>query len=369
MRYLQTLRAGLTAAIIASLGAPALAQESNDGPDYAQRLSELLRVQGYSQVNFLDLQGSLFTAEACEDARLYRLTFNRNGRVQEKAEIGECGPPAPERQITNDVVIDALYGRGYLRINIVDQEPPTLLVNACRGDRKFEIRLDAEGDIIDEKEEGACDLSQGDPLTADQVSRILSLQGYRAVNLTTTAEPPYRATACNGVRQFDLRITSAGQVEMRETNGFCDVGRSDVEYLPPRPIDRESIQQTDALQPERCQMILDWLQYETPLTFAKGSAELNEKDRALIATIADTLQRCPSTRTLVEGHTSQTGGDALNQDLSEERALAVENALREAGVSTDRLQARGFGESYPRIAGDADANLNRRIEIQLEWTS
>jgi len=369
MQYRKTLRAVLTATIIACLGAPAFAQDGNDGSDYAQRLRELLQNQGYNQVNFLDLQGNLFTAEACEDARLYRLTFNRNGRVQEKAEIGECGPPAPERQVRNDVVIDALYGRGYLRINIVDQEPPTLLVNACRGDRKFEIRLDAEGDIIDEKEEGACDLSQGDPLSADQVSRILSLQGYRAVAMTSTTEAPYRATACNGVRQFDLRISSAGQVEMRETNGFCDVGRTDVEYLPPRPVDPTRIQETDALEPERCQMILDWLQYETPLTFAKESAELNETDRALIATIADTMQRCPSTQILVEGHTSQTGGEEFNQDLSEKRALAVEKALREEGVGADRLQARGFGESYPRIAGDADADLNRRIEIQLEWSS
>lgn len=371
MRHFQALRRGLTVGLVAFLGisVSASAQSDTARTDYEQRLRELLRNQGYSQVNFLDLRGNLLTAEACDDARLYRLTFNRNGRVEEKAEIGECAPPAPERQISNDVIIDALYGRGYLRINVLDQEPPTLLVNACLGDRRFEIRLDQEGDIIDEKEEGACDLSQGDPLTEEQVSRILSLQGYRGITMTSTDDRPYLATACNGVRQFDLRVSNAGQVEMRETSGFCEVGRENIEYLPPRPVNPERIQETGALAPERCQMIIDWLQYEQPLTFAKESAELSDVDRALIATVADTVQRCPSTRVLVEGHTSEAGSEEFNQDLSEKRALAVESALREAGIANDRLRARGFGETYPRIAGDADANLNRRIEIQLEWTS
>jgi OOP family OmpA-OmpF porin len=85
--------------------------------------------------------------------------------------------------------------------------------------------------------------------------------------------------------------------------------------------------------------------------------------------MAETVKRCPSTQILVEGHTSRAGDDAFNQELSEKRALAVHEAIIEAGINDQRLKAHGFGEAHPRIIGGTDANLNRRIEIQLEWNA
>jgi outer membrane protein OmpA-like peptidoglycan-associated protein len=57
----------------------------------------------------------------------------------------------------------------------------------------------------------------------------------------------------------------------------------------------------------------------------------------------------------------------MNQTLSEHRADAVKVALVNAGIGSDRITTRGYGEEYP-VAGNDSASgrqLNRRVEIVL----
>lgn len=68
---------------------------------------------------------------------------------------------------------------------------------------------------------------------------------------------------------------------------------------------------------------------------------------------------------LVVGHTDSSGGSALNQRLSEERAQSVGRYLQEAGIDVSRVYYQGVGASRPiasnvNIQGRAE---NRRIEI------
>lgn len=360
MRYAGPL-AG--AALIAVAAAPlAWAQSGNVSENYERRLTELLRNQGYSQIEFIDREGSTLSVKACSENSAYRVTLNRGGQVLERDRTGQCAD-APRETVSEDVIIDSLYGRGYLRVNIVDRTPPTLLANACRGDRKFQVRLDDEGDILDVKETGRCNLDTGD-LEIAQIERILGLQGYSNIRMTQTDDAPYVATACNGIRQFELRVGEAAEVEQRKATGFCDMSK--VEYLPPRPIEQARLEGTEPLDPQSCQMVLDWLQQQKPLTFRPESSSLSDSDRELIAEVVTAVKRCPTAEVLIEGHTSRVGDDAFNQELSEKRALAVHQALRDAGIGEGRLKAVGFGEAYPRVPGD-DAALNRRIEVTLEW--
>lgn len=71
----------------------------------------------------------------------------------------------------------------------------------------------------------------------------------------------------------------------------------------------------------------------------------------------------------VGGHTDAKGGDDYNQSLSERRANAVVEALRQRGVSSE-VTARGYGESKPvapnaidGLDNPAGRQLNRRVEI------
>lgn len=371
MRYAGQIAATALIALCAVMpGAWAQTVDTDESGAYAQRLRELLRVQGYSQIDFLDLRGSVITANACSGNSAYRVTINRTGRVLERDQTGACNPTGTGDPVSPDVIIDALYGQGFLRINVLDRTPPTFLVDACRGGRKYQVRLDDDGDIIDIKDSGACNLAEGDALAPAQIERILGLQGYGDIRMPAaeTDDDTYIVMACAGIRQFELTVSEAAEVVGRKATGFCGPGSGrNIGYIPPRPIEDDRLIASAKLEPESCQRIADWMQYEKPITFAEESADLSDSDLAQIALLAQTLKKCSTTRVLVEGHTSKTGSDELNQTLSERRALAVQKALRDQGISTERLIARGFGKTYPRVATNAEANLNRRIEINLEW--
>ncbi|MGL4602947.1 MAG: OmpA family protein, partial [Iodobacter sp.] len=69
----------------------------------------------------------------------------------------------------------------------------------------------------------------------------------------------------------------------------------------------------------------------------------------------------------VEGFTDSTGPEAHNQKLSMQRANSVANALRQSGISTQRVAIRAYGETNPAAANDSSKNrqLNRRVEIVI----
>ncbi|MDP1530234.1 OmpA family protein [Rhodoferax sp.] len=83
--------------------------------------------------------------------------------------------------------------------------------------------------------------------------------------------------------------------------------------------------------------------------------------------LADVLQQNPQRKVLIEGFADSTGAADYNQGLSERRAGAVRTALLEMGVARERIDMRGYGESFPVAGNDSAAGrqLNRRVEIIL----
>jgi len=82
---------------------------------------------------------------------------------------------------------------------------------------------------------------------------------------------------------------------------------------------------------------------------------------------ASILKENSSVRVSVEGHTDSVGTDAYNQALSLRRANAVKAYLVKQGVSADRLQVRGLGESTPVASNDTNDGRaqNRRVELKV----
>ncbi len=79
----------------------------------------------------------------------------------------------------------------------------------------------------------------------------------------------------------------------------------------------------------------------------------------------DLMQQHTDLKFSVEGHTDSDGNDELNMELSQKRAESVMAEMVSLGISADRLQAKGFGESMP-ITGNAspeDKANNRRVEF------
>ena len=101
--------------------------------------------------------------------------------------------------------------------------------------------------------------------------------------------------------------------------------------------------------------------------FATGSARLLAKSHKSLDGVADIMKQNPSYRIAIGGHTDNTGGDELNQKLSESRANAVKEYLLGKGIPEDRISATGFGETKPVADNGTAAGRakNRRVEIQL----
>lgn len=79
------------------------------------------------------------------------------------------------------------------------------------------------------------------------------------------------------------------------------------------------------------------------------------------------LNEFDNTAIKISGHTDSTGGSAMNQTLSEQRANSVRSYLIGQRVASGRLQAVGYGPRYP-IASNSTAagrQANRRVELEL----
>lgn len=102
--------------------------------------------------------------------------------------------------------------------------------------------------------------------------------------------------------------------------------------------------------------------------FDVDGAELQPGGVEQIRRIASVLQDDPSRRVIIEGHTDSTGNEGYNLQLSEERANAVEAALIRAGVASERISARGYGEAYPVATNDHQSGRqqNRRVELIIQ---
>lgn len=94
----------------------------------------------------------------------------------------------------------------------------------------------------------------------------------------------------------------------------------------------------------------------------------------ITATSLQTLDRLsivfgdyPDTNILIEGHTDDTGSDAYNQTLSENRAKAVENYLVSKGISSNRFTTKGYGETEPKYDNTSPEgrSKNRRVEFAI----
>ncbi len=107
------------------------------------------------------------------------------------------------------------------------------------------------------------------------------------------------------------------------------------------------------------------------LLFATDSASLRSDLTRDINAVAASLLKYPNSRIEVIGHTDNTGSAAYNQDLSQRRAVAVSEVLRNSGVPSGRIAAYGRGEDVPitsNLTPEGRAQ-NRRVEIIIRPTN
>lgn len=118
---------------------------------------------------------------------------------------------------------------------------------------------------------------------------------------------------------------------------------------------------------ERCNSDFNDMLSNASIRFQTGSAEIDAGNEALLARLSELANNCPG-KLKIEGHTDSRGDADMNKALSLARAAAVRDALARLGISADRVEAQGFGESSPIADNQTPEGRakNRRIVILIE---
>jgi outer membrane protein OmpA-like peptidoglycan-associated protein len=104
-----------------------------------------------------------------------------------------------------------------------------------------------------------------------------------------------------------------------------------------------------------------WIRFDT------GSRAFTAASSEQLRSVAEILRTHPRARAEVSGYTDNTGNEADNLKLSQERATIVMNEIASLGIAPSRMTAEGLGESNP-VADNATLEgrqRNRRVEVRI----
>jgi len=99
--------------------------------------------------------------------------------------------------------------------------------------------------------------------------------------------------------------------------------------------------------------------------FDTGKSTLRPGAREKLAKISGIVLAYPDLRLAIEGNTDSVGSDAMNQQLSEQRASSVRDYLAKENIPAASMTSQGFGKTQPVASNDTaeGRQQNRRVEL------
>ena len=157
-----------------------------------------------------------------------------------------------------------------------------------------------------------------------------------------------------GAAQFEETVHAGRRAPVANWGYYADVQQARLLQVP-------------GIRLERQQSCLLITLTHSP-AFQVNSSVLTPSTAEILRRLSKILGEYDASLISVHGHTDDSGGTAVNQQLSEKRAVAVALFLRSQGVSPGRLVAIGHGSAAP-VASNATTEgkeQNRRIELHLD---
>lgn len=166
-----------------------------------------------------------------------------------------------------------------------------------------------------------------------------------------------------------------------ETRGVLMIGfapephaaepRQRAAFVPPEDIALPPVAPPPEPAPEpapEIRIVGDRIVLPASVLFDLAGSDVKPAGRAVLGDVLRLWRAHPEWDAMtIEGHTDVRGTAAANQQLSEQRAARVREALVGLGAAPGRVLATGFGESKPvaRGATEADHAQNRRVEFVI----
>lgn len=106
---------------------------------------------------------------------------------------------------------------------------------------------------------------------------------------------------------------------------------------------------------------------ESSIQFKTASAHLEPHYKTELDLLAATLRANPQLQVQLSGYADQRGDSDYNQNLSELRAQAVQQYLRDQGVLPSQMLTQSFGESSLVSTGNQleDNFFDRRVSLKI----
>lgn len=168
---------------------------------------------------------------------------------------------------------------------------------------------------------------------------------------------PYKDTDKDGVID---KADYCPEIPGAPENNGCPIK----EKKEDKPEVKEDLKETK--KPEESKPQQSVVELSKKIKFESGNYNFTQDTYPYLIEVANQLIKEPETvRFRIIGHTDSVGSYGSNRILSRTRANAVRNYLVDKGISKDRIQTVGLGESKPidtNLTREGRAN-NRRIEI------
>ncbi|HEY5470509.1 MAG TPA: OmpA family protein [Bacteroidales bacterium] len=109
------------------------------------------------------------------------------------------------------------------------------------------------------------------------------------------------------------------------------------------------------------------VEFSSNILFGFDKSLLSFDAKANLDKLVTVLNEYKDTDIELQGHTDNKGSESYNQNLSEKRAQTVSGYLTAKGISSGRLNIKGFGESAPKYDNDTESGRtqNRRVEFLI----
>jgi outer membrane protein OmpA-like peptidoglycan-associated protein len=109
------------------------------------------------------------------------------------------------------------------------------------------------------------------------------------------------------------------------------------------------------------------VEFSSNVLFGFDESSLSGEAKTSLDKLVQVLNSYPDTDIELQGHTDSMGNADYNMALSERRATAVSEYLKEKGISGNRLTIKGFGEDFPKYSNETaeGRSQNRRVEFLI----
>jgi len=103
------------------------------------------------------------------------------------------------------------------------------------------------------------------------------------------------------------------------------------------------------------------------ILYSTASSELSKRSKFILRQFSRFLEENPAIQIVIQGHTDNEGLAERNLELSQRRADGVRQYLIDQGIEASRLEAKGFGQTVPKVPNTTAENKakNRRTDFVI----